>query len=131
MFELTGALSHVLPIMVSVMVSKWVGDAFGREGIYASWIALRAYPWLPQGEHRDEGETAGAKMRKLEACVTIVDGALSVKEADEMCARYSFEGFPVLKGSGEFLGYVEKRRLKEAIGMFLLCFLTSLELSTF
>lgn len=59
LFEMTGALSHVLPIMVSVMVSKWTGDAFGssnvpvgsssltlhcssgKEGIYAAWIQLR------------------------------------------------------------------------------------------
>ena len=28
MFELTGALTYVLPIMIAVMLSKWVGDAF-------------------------------------------------------------------------------------------------------
>ncbi|OBZ72186.1 H(+)/Cl(-) exchange transporter 3 [Grifola frondosa] len=55
-FELTGALSHVLPIMISVMVSKWVGDAFGEDGIYAIWIAMRQYPWLPPREYRDNGE---------------------------------------------------------------------------
>jgi chloride channel 3/4/5 len=33
-FELTGALTYVLPIMVAVMVAKWVGDAFGKESIY-------------------------------------------------------------------------------------------------
>ncbi|KAJ3557827.1 hypothetical protein NPX13_g9847 [Xylaria arbuscula] len=38
MFELTGALTYVLPIMIAVMLSKWVGDAFSRRGIYESWI---------------------------------------------------------------------------------------------
>ncbi|TQS31718.1 hypothetical protein Golomagni_07993, partial [Golovinomyces magnicellulatus] len=38
MFELTGALTYVLPIMVSVMISKWIGDAFSRRGIYETWI---------------------------------------------------------------------------------------------
>lgn len=33
MFELTGALTYVLPIMIAVMISKWVGDAFSRRGI--------------------------------------------------------------------------------------------------
>lgn len=56
MFELTGALSHVLPIMVSVMTAKWVGDAFGKEGIYPQWIALRNYPWMPPHEYRDRDE---------------------------------------------------------------------------
>jgi len=56
MFELTGALSHVLPIMVSVMTAKWVGEAFGKEGIYPQWIALRNYPWMPPHEYRDKDE---------------------------------------------------------------------------
>ena len=28
--------------MVSVIVSKWVGDAFGRDGIYDEQVSLRA-----------------------------------------------------------------------------------------
>ena len=56
MFELTGALSHVLPIMVSVMTAKLVGEAFGKEGIYPQWIALRNYPWIPRREYKDRDE---------------------------------------------------------------------------
>lgn len=44
--------------MISVMVSKWVADAFGKEGIYSQWIALRRYPWIPNAEYRDNGEDA-------------------------------------------------------------------------
>ena len=46
MFELTGALTYVLPIMIAVMISKWVGDAFDKEGIYDAWIRLNGYPFL-------------------------------------------------------------------------------------
>ena len=34
MFELTGGLNYILPIMVAVMISKWVGDAFMKDGMY-------------------------------------------------------------------------------------------------
>ena len=34
MFELTGGLSYIVPIMVSVMISKWVGDVLVSEGMY-------------------------------------------------------------------------------------------------
>ena len=34
MFELTGGLSYIVPIMVAVMVSKWVGDALIKDGMY-------------------------------------------------------------------------------------------------
>lgn len=34
MFELTGGLTYIVPLMVAVMTSKWVGDALGKEGMY-------------------------------------------------------------------------------------------------
>jgi chloride channel 3/4/5 len=40
MFELTGALTYVLPIMIAVMISKWIGDAISPRGIYESWISF-------------------------------------------------------------------------------------------
>lgn len=41
MFELTGGLEYIVPLMAAAMTSKWVADAFGREGIYeASGLGL-------------------------------------------------------------------------------------------
>jgi len=39
MFELTGGLQYIVPLMVAVMTAKWVADSLGREGMYAfySW----------------------------------------------------------------------------------------------
>ena len=34
MFELTGGLTYIVPIMVAVLISKWVGDAFVKDGMY-------------------------------------------------------------------------------------------------
>lgn len=34
MFELTGGLEYIVPLMAAAMTSKWVGDALGREGMY-------------------------------------------------------------------------------------------------
>jgi chloride channel 3/4/5 len=33
-FELTGELSYILPVMLTVLVSKWVADAIAKEGMY-------------------------------------------------------------------------------------------------
>lgn len=57
--------------MLVVMVSKWVGDALGREGIYEAWIVLRAYPWLPPMDHRDHGAVAANVMTPLPNLITI------------------------------------------------------------
>ena len=66
--------------MISVIVSKWVGDAFGKEGIYSRWIALRRYPWLPYMEYRDKGETAASIMIPFEKLITINARGCSLEE---------------------------------------------------
>ncbi|KAJ3070525.1 hypothetical protein HK102_006642, partial [Quaeritorhiza haematococci] len=66
MFELTGALSYVLPIMVTVMVSKWVADAFSKEGIYDALIHLNGYPFLDNREEYEYGTTAAQVMTRVE-----------------------------------------------------------------
>lgn len=33
MFELTGGVNYIVPLMAAAMASKWVGDALGREVI--------------------------------------------------------------------------------------------------
>lgn len=33
-FELTGGLQYIVPLMAAVMAAKWVGDSLGKEGMY-------------------------------------------------------------------------------------------------
>ncbi|KAM5536604.1 hypothetical protein V8D89_009699 [Ganoderma adspersum] len=116
LFELTGALSHVLPIMISVMVSKWVADAFGKDGIYPMWIAMRRYPWLPAREYRDRGETAAHVMKPATDLVVVHDGdgGCALRELDALVRARSFRGFPVVQGE-LLLGIVMRDRLRECL----------------
>lgn len=43
MFELIGGLEYIVFLMVVVMISKWVVDVFGREGIYDVYIRFNGY----------------------------------------------------------------------------------------
>ncbi|EJD07614.1 Cl-channel protein [Fomitiporia mediterranea MF3/22] len=116
LFELTGALSHVLPIMISVMVAKWVGDAFGKEGIYTRWIALRQYPWLSSVEYRDKGESAGNVMIPIERLATIDAFGCTVQDLDRLVKDHDYHGYPVVSSDKELYGYVMRTKLKAAIG---------------
>ncbi|KAI0272312.1 Cl-channel protein, partial [Gloeopeniophorella convolvens] len=116
-FELTGALSHVLPIMISVMVSKWVADALGQDGIYASWIALRRYPWLKPFEFRDNGEIAADVMTPAHNLVVLHEGS-SLGELSEVLDTWEYHGFPVMR-EDILLGYVSREKLKSFIEPFL------------
>uniref|UniRef100_A0A8H8CIA3 Chloride channel protein n=1 Tax=Psilocybe cubensis TaxID=181762 RepID=A0A8H8CIA3_PSICU len=115
LFELTGALSHVLPIMICVMTSKWVGDALGKDGIYSAWIAMRRYPWLPPVDYRDKGETGASLMKPLEEIIVIEDAVTTVGELKEILARYHYHGFPIADSHGGFVGYATRQELIGAL----------------
>ncbi|THH09923.1 hypothetical protein EW145_g1683 [Phellinidium pouzarii] len=115
LFELTGALSHVLPIMISVMVSKWVGDAFGKEGIYSRWIALRRYPWLPYVEYRDNGETAANIMVSFERLITIDAHRSTLQDLAKLVEEHDYHGYPAITPDKELIGYITRLKLKAAI----------------
>ncbi|KAJ7080270.1 Cl-channel protein [Mycena crocata] len=115
LFELTGALSHVLPIMISVMTAKWIGDAFGKDGgIYAVWIAMRGYPWLPPIDFQDKGETGAHLMRPVERLVVIEDERETVADLDGMLNDNDYHGFPVVRRQ-EFLGFITRDKLQLAL----------------
>lgn len=71
MFELTGALTYVLPIMIAVMLSKWIGDAFGKKGIYESWIHFKNYPFLENKDEPVPDTQASQIMTRIEDLVVI------------------------------------------------------------
>ncbi|TRM60738.1 chloride channel [Schizophyllum amplum] len=111
---LTGALSHVLPIMVAVMTAKMVGDALGSDGIYPVWIALRRYPWLPPVYFKDKGATGASFMRNVDDVVVLEDMEHTLDELERLTTSNTFNGFPVLK-NGKLIGYVTRDRLQVAV----------------
>ena len=58
--------------MMTVMVSKWVGDGFGKEGIYDAMIHLNGYPFLDTKTEYKYNTTARDVMTKFEDLDLIV-----------------------------------------------------------
>jgi chloride channel 3/4/5 len=51
MFELTGALTYILPTMIVLLVTKAVGDFLGTNGIADEMIRLNGFPFLEKEDH--------------------------------------------------------------------------------
>ncbi|PSR74313.1 hypothetical protein PHLCEN_2v9930 [Hermanssonia centrifuga] len=101
--------------MISVMVSKWVGDALGKDGIYAVWIAMRQYPWLPPGEYRDQGQTAAQIMKPVENVVVISDEqGMTLQELGAYLEEYGYHGYPVVRGE-MLIGFVVRDKVRAYI----------------
>ena len=119
-FELTGALTYVLPIMIAVMISKWVGDAISPRGIYESWIQFNGYPFL---DNRDDNSAsvpdvpASQVITRIEDLVIITATGHTIQSLQELLKRHPFRGFPVIDNPREalLLGYISRTELDFAI----------------
>lgn len=114
MFELTGALTYVLPIMVSVMISKWIGDAFSRRGIYESWIHFNEYPFIDNNEEMTIPDVPVSQiMTRIEDLVVISATGHTIASLNAMLDMHSHRGFPVISDPREalLLGYISRAEL--------------------
>jgi chloride channel 3/4/5 len=114
MFELTGALTYVLPIMVAVMISKWVGDVFSRRGIYESWIHFNEYPFLDNSEETNIPDISAAQtMTRIEDLVVLTATGHTIASLNSILESHPYRGFPVISDPREaiLLGYISRTDL--------------------
>ena len=118
MFELTGALTYVLPIMIAVMMSKWVGDAFGKKGIYESWINFKEYPFLDQNDDSVIPDVPMAEImtRKDELAILTATGH-TIESLQEFLQVNQYRGFPIVADDigNILLGYISRTELIYAL----------------
>ncbi|KAI9641207.1 chloride channel [Ciborinia camelliae] len=115
MFELTGALTYVLPIMIAVMISKWVGDAFGKRGIYESWIHLNEYPFLDNSDETPIPDISVRQiMTRIEDLVVLTATGHTIESLTNILASHPHRGFPVISDPREaiLLGYISRAELQ-------------------
>ncbi|KAJ3117622.1 glycerol ethanol, ferric requiring protein [Physocladia obscura] len=118
MFELTGALSYVLPIMVTVLTAKWVGDYLSPGGLYAELITLGGYPYLDSSDEYIGAGTVGDIMTGVEALRVIPGGSeISVAEMETMLSETRFKGFPVVlrRNDWKVVGFAGRSELRFAL----------------
>jgi len=119
MFELTGGVRYIVPLMAASMASKWVGDALGRMGIYDAHIDLNGYPFL---DCKDEfGHTSLAadvmQPQRNESLAVITQDSTTVEELQQIMKSTDHNGFPVVvsRESQYLVGFVLRRDLLLAV----------------
>ncbi|KAK2753107.1 hypothetical protein FQN55_005067 [Onygenales sp. PD_40] len=118
MFELTGALTYVIPIMIAVMLAKWLGDTFGKRGIYESWINLNEYPFIEQKDDVvlpdipvTQAMTSIHDLSVITAVGHTIDSLLHLLDTT------TYRGFPVVSETNNpiLLGYISRNELSFAL----------------
>lgn len=119
MFELTGALTYVLPTMIAIMFSKWVADAMGQRGLYDGLLKLKNYPYLDAKFEYQLNALSSQVMTPISRLIVISDEDCTVDSLDEMLRVTRYKGFPVVltRQNPVLLGYIARSELKYAIRM--------------
>ncbi|WWC97131.1 hypothetical protein V866_004009 [Kwoniella sp. B9012] len=120
MFELTGALTYILPTMIVALVTKAVSDQFGGGGIADQMIRLNGYPFLEKEDKEDTTDKAFiepiANVMKKDIIVMAATG-VPLQQIGEMVQSTSYQGFPVVKSESDrtIIGFVRKNELRYAL----------------
>jgi len=114
MFELTGALTYILPTMIVLLVTKAVGDFLGTTGIADEMIRFNGFPFLDKDDHAYNVPVSHVMSRNLQ---TFPLSDLTIREIEETLSETPVKGFPITASVSDrtLVGYVERADLRYVI----------------
>jgi chloride channel 3/4/5 len=115
MFELTGALTYILPTMIVVGVTKAVSELFGKGGIADRMIWFSGFPFLDNKEDHTFGVPVSQVMTS--DVVVLPTTGLSMKNLEQLLREDKYQGFPIVEDrtSKILVGYIGRTELRYAI----------------
>ncbi|KAI0197554.1 voltage gated chloride channel [Astrocystis sublimbata] len=116
MFELTGALTYILPTMIVVGVTKIVSELFGKGGIADRMIWFSGFPFLDNKEEHNFGVPVSTVMTSNVVVIPVQGMMLGALE-DLLKAPQLYQGFPVVENIRNkiLVGYIGRTELRYAI----------------
>ncbi|QRV79660.1 ClC voltage-gated chloride channel protein [Ceratobasidium sp. AG-Ba] len=115
MFELTGALTYILPTMIVILVTKAVGDFLGTNGIADEMIRFNGYPYLEREDHAFNIPVSRVMQKEL---YTMSITGMTLREVEEKLEHTDVQGFPIVSADSKrtLLGHIGRTELRYAIG---------------
>jgi chloride channel 7 len=113
MVEISDDVHLLLPVLVGIMVAKWVADAFTHP-LYHGLLAVKCVPFLspePVSTHSLDLVPVAAAMRSP---VVTLRAAMRVGDIQEVLRDTTHNGFPVVRDTPQgqvFLGLVSRAHL--------------------
>jgi len=118
-FELTGQISHILPVMLSVLISNAIARMF-QPSIYESIIQIKELPYLPDvtvtGKYTKHMNVGRFMMRD----VKFVSKTSTYRQLKLLLAQNRFKAFPMVDNSDSriLVGSVQRHDLQELVDDF-------------
>lgn len=115
MFELTGALTYILPTMIVVGVTKAVSELFGKGGIADRMIWFSGFPFLDNKEEHNFGVPVSQAMTT--EVVAIPTTGMTLKTVERLLSQDQYQGFPIVEDENSkiLVGYIGRTELRYAV----------------
>lgn len=115
MFELTGALTYILPTMVVVGVTKAVSELFGKGGVADRMIYFSGFPFLDNKEEHTFGVPVSQVMTS--ETIALPTTGLKMRNLEQLLRDDKYQGFPIVEDSASkiLVGYIGRTELRYAI----------------
>lgn len=115
MFELTGALTYILPTMIVVGVTKTVSELFGKGGIADRMIWFSGFPFLDNKEEHNFGVPVSHAM--IKDVTSIPTNGMTLQQIEALLAKDNYQGFPIVEDehSKILVGYIGRTELRYAV----------------
>ncbi|CAK5265424.1 unnamed protein product, partial [Mycena citricolor] len=107
MFELTGALTYILPTMIVLLVTKAVGDFLGTNGIADEMIRFNGFPFLEKEDHAFNVSVSAVMKQDMH---TLNESGMRVSDVESVLNATESKGFPIVSG-GLLSGYIGRTEL--------------------
>ncbi|TFK66499.1 hypothetical protein BDN72DRAFT_145044 [Pluteus cervinus] len=111
MFELTGALTYILPTMIVLLVTKAVGDFLGTNGIADEMIRFNGFPFLEKEDHSYNVAVSAVMRRDIN---TLTMSGMTVSDVENILSTTNVKGFPIVtsESSPTLFGYIGRTELR-------------------
>ncbi|KAF2488126.1 chloride channel protein [Neohortaea acidophila] len=115
MFELTGALTYILPTMIVVGVTKAVSERFGKGGIADRMIFFNGFPFLDNKEEHNFGVPVSQTMTADPTTLTAT--GMTIAQVEDVLKETKYQGFPIVEDwhSKVLLGHIGRTELRYAL----------------
>ena len=115
MFELTGALTYILPTMIVVGVTKAVSELFGKGGIADRMIWFSGFPFLDNKEEHNFGVPVSHAM--IKDVTSIPTNGMTLQQIEALLVEDNYQGFPIVEDerSKILVGYIGRTELRYAV----------------
>lgn len=115
MFELTGALTYILPTMIVVGVTKVVGDRLTSAGIADRMIWFNGFPFLDNKEEHSFGVPTSQVMTTNVALLPA--SGMAIKDLRKLLDDTKYSGFPIVEDLQQriLVGYIGRTELEYAM----------------